>query len=113
MMAGFALPVRTVVNSVWRWPTAWSIFSSPSRRVSSITGASSSVDQGPHRLPPHRARDVARNGYVEDPDGQVVLEAHRNGGGVHHPEISLQHFAVAQFDEEAGGRIPHRVGVVH
>src|SRR5690606_33000198 len=96
-----ARPVRTVANSEATCSTACSIFISASVSKSSIIGASlrtsrttplepssSSADDGPDRLlAQHSPDDGPRFGHVEHDDRDVVFLAHRNGSGVHHPEI--------------------------
>src|SRR3954447_8056962 len=93
-MDGFARPVRMDVMSSRATETAFSIFSSASKRVSSITSApwsgrcgslEGSGDRSDGRadlLAVHRSRDVALRGHVEDDDRQPVVPAEADGGGV-------------------------------
>src|SRR3954453_19514995 len=93
-IAGVARPVRIAANSSLACSTALSIFSSASKRVSSITGSSRLLlflkslcgDQGADLV----AADGTDDGVVplgaEDQHGQVVLLAEAEGGLVGHLE---------------------------
>src|SRR4051812_43381414 len=90
--------------------TALSIFSSASRRVSSITaapcllagdvGRTPSFACGTHQradfLTPDRSQDVALAHQVEDDDREVVVLAQADRGGVHDLEVADQHLAVVE-----------------
>src|SRR4051794_885951 len=98
-IAGLARPVRTPPRSSLATLTAFSIFSSASRSVSSImcalsSGAGGGVDQRPDPLTPHRTGDVPLDEQVEHHDRHVVVHAEAEGGGVGDLEALLQHLAV-------------------
>src|SRR5690606_40491366 len=84
---GLARPVRTVANSLPTCSTACSIVCSASRRRSPIIRPSSLVDHGADLLAAHRFHDVPRHGHVEYMNGNTVLFAHGNCGGVHDLEF--------------------------
>src|SRR5882757_6147815 len=106
-MDGCARPVRMVPNSSLATTTAFSIFSSASRRVSSITAApvrflclhAPAADgsviprpayQGADLLTAHRPRDVALFHQVENDDGQAVVHAQAHRGRVHELQLAAQ-----------------------
>src|SRR3990170_5223995 len=111
-IAGLARPVRIVAKSSLATETAFSIFSSASKRVSSITSVSVSVGDGlgPSRgasgvgpderadlLTVHRARDVAVVGEVEDDDREPVVTAQADGCPVSHLQAPGQELVVGQL----------------
>src|SRR5205807_7355800 len=116
--AGVARPVRTLENSDCVWATAFPIFSVVSRRTSSIMAdpAPESSDKRTDRLPLEGASDVPRLHHVEHDDGQAVVHAERDGGGIHDLETQLEHFDVFQLAELGGRRVDEgivRVDAVH
>src|SRR5919107_6378450 len=130
-MAGFARPVRMAANSSLATSTALSIFSSASRRVSSITAApcgsgggrwaaqdsdarswpgsparptSARDDPRADPLTPDGAGDVAITLHAEDHHRQVVLHAEAEGGGVHHAQAAPDRVREGHGLEQAGVR---------
>src|SRR5450759_17782 len=102
-----ARPVRTVLNSVRRASTAPSMRRLPSSSSSSTMfvtlPASRFVGTFYHRadmLTPHHAADVRRRAHVEHKDGQAVVHAEGEGGGVHHLESPFQGFPVRKTGDE-------------
>src|SRR4051794_8010873 len=115
-MAGLARPVRMAAKSSLATSTALSIFSSASRRVSSITAApcasgrpnaaqdtdqrsrprvasrpsSAGDDPRADPLTPNGAGDVAVALHAEDHHREPVLHAEAEGGGVHHAQAAAQ-----------------------
>src|ERR1700710_3065418 len=118
---GLARPVRTPERSSRATLTAFSIFSSASRRVSSITGSPLSargkysvldgrVDQRADPLTPHRPRDVPLDEQVEHHDRHLVVHAEAERGGVRDLEALLQDLAVGDLAVHRGGRVDLLVG---
>src|SRR5947208_10763747 len=105
-MDGVALPVRTEVRSSRVTETAFSIFSSASKRVSSITAAPGaagcwwaysgvlSTDQGADPLTSHRPGDVALGQQVEHDDRHIVVHAQAEGRGIRDFQPAFQDFPV-------------------
>src|SRR3990170_3542338 len=56
--------------------------------------------------------DAARHTEVEDDDGEGVLHAEREGGGVHHLEASVEGVQVAEAQELPRRRVLRRIGLV-
>src|ERR1044071_6399330 len=133
---GVARPVRTEERFSFATETAFSIFSSASRRVSSITtapcSACSCLNPGPGEIPPglegrtatggahqgadllttDRSRDVPLGEEVEDEDRHVVVHAEAEGRGVGDVEAALQHLAVGDVVEHQRVRVDLGVGRV-
>src|SRR3990170_2120396 len=56
--------------------------------------------------------DAARHTEVEDDDGEGVLHAEREGGGVHHLEASVEGVQVAEAQELPRRRVLRRISLV-
>src|SRR5579859_3554843 len=90
--------------------TAFSIFSSASRRVSSIIAApqcsfpSVSVPAYKSADPfaPNRAHHIALAHQVEDDDRQIIVHAQANRRRVHELQLTAQHIAVVEPVEQVG-----------
>src|SRR5512139_509360 len=104
-MAGVTLPVRMEAKSSLATTTAFSIFSSASKRISSITSAPVAcsspapghgsrgrgrscsafgrADQRADLLTSYGPDDIALAHEVENDDGQPVVHAEADGRGVH------------------------------
>src|SRR5687767_4822361 len=94
-MAGVARPVRMVANSSFAWSTARSIFSSASKRVSSIISSASfgavvhlsaarrgdGQHQGADLVAAQRLEDGVLALGGEDEHGQAILHAQAKRGG--------------------------------
>src|SRR5690606_22316497 len=132
-----ARPVRMPAKSSLATSIAFSIFSSASRRVSSITTAPSFVygwcrghstdtsprspkgscasagrDQRADRLPRQRTGHVALALHAEHAHVHVVVAAHGQRGVVHDTEPVHERVGVGQVVELLGVRVAARVGVV-
>src|SRR5215471_13581249 len=119
-MAGCARPVRMTANSSLATATAFSIFSSASRRTSSITAApvhrvlsrrlaaGASIgrlaDQRADLLPAYCSHDVTLLHQVEDNNGQAVVHAQAHRCRVHDLQAQAEHLAIVKLVE------PHRPG---
>src|SRR3972149_11631382 len=57
--------------------------------------------------------DAARHAEVEDDDGEGVLHAEGECGGVHHLEPAVEGVQVAEAQELSRRGVLHRVGLVH
>src|SRR4051812_34657888 len=124
--AGAARPVRMLAKSARVWATALRIFSVASRR---ITSAISELTEGSPSWSGPRARDrlsdgsrryprsanegadgptfedaphVAVTQQVEHHDGEVVVHAQRDRGGVHGPQTLVQHVEIGDLVELGG-----------
>src|SRR5689334_2852446 len=131
--AGAARPVRMVAKSARVWATALRIFSVASRR---ITSAISELTEGTPSWSGPRARDrwsdgsrryprsanegadgpafedashVALTHEVEHHDGQVVVHAERDRGGIHGPQALVQHVEVGDLVELGGVGVGLRI----
>src|SRR3954454_1451661 len=128
-MAAEARPVRIAANSSLACSTALSIFSSASKRVSSITehsllpaGSGLSVvrwwmgwsggDQRADLLAGQGADDRVVPLGAEDEHRQVVLLAQAVRGRVGHAQTLLDHFGERDRVELAGSRVGARIGGV-
>src|SRR5882757_9863780 len=120
---GFARPVRTVLRSSRVTATAFSIFSSASKRVSSITAAPvlldaqavlalGGADQCADPLTPYRATDVALGQQVEHDDRHIVVHAQAECRRIRDLEAALQHLAMCDLGEHLGGGVGLGVGGV-
>src|ERR1700712_5005590 len=98
---GLARPVRRLARSSLATPTAFSIFSSASKRVSSIRSDMSAAfrcgDQGADGLAPDRFSDVSIGEQVEHDDRHGVVHAEAEGGGVGHLQAPLEHLAMGDL----------------
>src|SRR3954453_3635162 len=128
--AGVARPVRMAAKSSLATSTAFSIFSSASRRVSSITVAPSSrrrrrrpswtarraPSTGCHEradpLTPDRARHVPLTLHPEHDHGQLVVHAQAEGRRVDDLQALAQRLAVGDLLELAGAGVSAGVGRV-
>src|SRR5580765_8107964 len=141
-MAGVARPVRIPAKSSLATSIAFSIFSSASRRVSSImlgsfsgargagrrswcgqSGArcapslsrgrsSPGGDQRPDPLTTQGVHDVALALHAEDDHGQLVVHPEAEGRCVHDAQTLLEGFGVGDLVVLAGVRVGAGVGVV-
>src|SRR3954453_18677961 len=130
-IAGVARPVRIAANSSLACSTALSIFSSASKRVSSITAKvassaqmvllrcggsarkASGGDQGTDLLAAHGADDGVVTLGPEDQHGQIVLLAQAEGGLVGHSQALLQDAGEGDLLDLPRGRSGTRVGRLH
>src|SRR5919197_1450869 len=114
---GSPVPCGCRRNPPWRrrWPCASSTrlpAACPrSRRLPSLVLAHR-ADPGADRLAAHCPADVPIGEQVEHDDGQVVVVAQRQGGGVHHLELAPDRLQVVDAQEAAGLRVLPRVGLV-
>src|SRR5689334_18545323 len=128
-MPGVARPVRMPAKSSLATSTAFSIFSSASRRVSSIMvmllvgrrsggrrrdvvgvpggglGTSPRGDQRSDLLTTQRPHDVALPLHAEDDHGQLVVHAQAEGGGVDDAQAALEGLVVRDLVVLAGVRV--------
>src|SRR3990170_4791278 len=123
---GLARPVRPVARSRRKASSAFSMRSVASRRASSIMASPLSLGGGgcvlQYRLEvAHDGAvvlsgggefDAAMHTEVEDDDGEGVLHAEREGGGVHHLEASVEGVQVAEAQELPRRRVLRRIGLV-
>src|SRR5688572_33110961 len=115
-MAALARPVRIAANSSRAWAMAPSIFSSASRRVSSITLAPSCRDRsaGGDQCPDLLTTDGLDDGVLplraEDQHGQAVVHAEAERGRVGDPQPLPERFAEGDGVDLTGGRVDARVG---
>src|SRR6476659_9597739 len=103
-MPGLARPVRMDARSSRATDTAFSIFSSASKRVSSITlllpslarpgRPPSSGDQCSDLLTCDRARDISVGEEVEHQDGHAVVHAQTECGGIGDLEPAIDDLAM-------------------
>src|SRR5579871_5245261 len=56
-----------------------------------------SQNQGADGFAHRHTHYIAVHGQIENHDGQLVVAAHGDGGGVHHPQIFRQHVGVSDF----------------
>src|SRR5580693_4247584 len=120
-MDGCARPVRMPLNSSLATTTAFSIFSSASRRLSSITAAplrcSRASRLGPayqcaDPLTTHGPDDITLTHQVKYDNRQVIVHAQADRGRVHYPQAAGEHLGVVELVEPRRvGAVP-RVGVV-
>src|SRR6266567_9225071 len=117
---GEARPVRRLPSSSRATRIAFSIFSSASKSVSSITAAFSLSGEGSARAVHERADLLTTRspgdvpvGELEDHDGHRVVTAEAERGGVGDLEPPLDHLVVADRVELDGLGMRARVGVVH
>src|SRR6516162_11436948 len=118
-MAGCARPVRMTANSSLATATAFSIFSSASKRVSSITAAPvpslacprlltagvgilRPADQRADLLPAYCSHDVTLFHQVEDDNGQAVVHAQAHRRGIHELQSQAEHLTVVKPMEAHG-----------
>src|ERR1039458_7961621 len=71
--------------------------------------ASSLIDQRADALSHHHALNVAALIEIEDDNGQVVLAAKRDRGGIHYPQPQPQHVHVGDLVEHGGVFYQHRI----
>src|SRR5215218_701922 len=124
-MLGLARPVRIDPKSSPATETAFSIFSSASKSVSSITfisrwvagacrgraGSGVRADDRADLLTVHGTGDVALFGQVEDHDRHPVVAAEADRGGVRDLEPTGQELVVGDRVEAHRRRVGLRVGV--
>src|ERR1700727_2142036 len=104
-MLGFARPVRMVDRSSRLTATAFSIFSSASKRVSSIMCAPLSCGhQRSDFLTRDRPSDIAIGQQVENQDRYAIVHAQAEGGRVGHLQTAVDHFPVGNRREQFGPR---------
>src|SRR6476646_11040977 len=123
-MPGLARPVRIVDRSSRATDTAFSIFSSASKRVSSITSPfpvavarpwrptpvatarpgvhQSGGDQRSDLLTCDRSGDIAVDEQVEHQDGHAVVHAEAEGGRVGDLQATVDDLAVADRRQQFG-----------
>src|SRR5580704_7416450 len=113
-----ARPVRTPANSCWTCSSAVRIRLVASRYRPFRSLASIGVSPGPlrchersDRLSRDGALDVACRSQVEHDDGQAVVHAERDGGGVHHLEALLEDLEVRDAVETLRIGMHHGVGI--
>src|SRR5690348_7008482 len=106
-MPGLARPVRIDAKSSRATATAFSIFSSASKRVSSITVLLPlGGDQCSDLLTCDGPGDIAVGEEVEHQDRHAVVHAEAERGGVGNPQSAVDDLAVRDLGEKLG------VGVV-
>src|ERR1700761_9644069 len=95
-MLGFARPVRIVERSSRLTDTAFSIFSSASKRVSSIIAPllSSRGHQRPAFLTRDGPSDIAVGEQVENQDRHAIVHAQAEGGRIGHLQPTVDYLAV-------------------
>src|SRR5581483_6693600 len=117
-MPGLARPVRIDARSSRATATAFSIFSSASKRVSSITvpssvsllaSANSRGDQCSDLLTCDGPGDIAVGKQVEDEDRHTVVHAEAEGGGVRDPKSAVDDLPVGDLGEQLGVGVVARV----
>src|SRR6202012_5391970 len=123
-MLGLARPVRMVDRSSRPTDTAFSIFSSASKRVSSIMfapllliaalclvagahvcAAPSGSDQRSDLLTCNRASNIAIGQQVEHQNRHAIVHAQTEGGGVGHPQPPVDAFPLSDRGKQLGPRI--------
>src|SRR6478752_10726035 len=111
-MPGGARPVRMDDKSSRATVTAFSIFSSASKRASSITVyLPSSGDQCSDLLTCDGAGDIAGGQQVEHQDRHAVVHAEAERRRVGHPQTAVDHLAMGDRSEQFGvGILPGVVG---
>src|SRR6185437_12381156 len=72
-----------------------------------------SADQGADRFTAHDPHQVARHRHVVDAQRHAVITAQRNGGGIHHLQVALDHVVVGELLVTGGVGMARRVGGVH
>src|ERR1700736_3059439 len=108
-MPGFARPVRIDAKSSRATATAFSIFSSASKRVSSITASSSGGYQCSDLLTCDGPGDIAVDEQVEDQDRHPVVHAQAERGRVGDPQPAVDDLTVGDFAQQLGVRVVPRV----
>src|SRR5512143_2176442 len=71
-----------------------------------------SQNQGADGFAHRHTHYIAVHGQIENYDGQLVVAAHGDGGGIHHAQISRQDVGVSDFLEAHGVGVLQRVFVV-
>src|SRR5690606_30449981 len=74
---------------------------------------SGSGDQRSDGLAHRHTHYIATDVEVKDSDGQVVVAAHGDGGGIHDAEVAAQDFGEADAFEAHGVRVLLRILVIH
>src|SRR3989338_2672278 len=118
--AGWARPMRTSENSRNRVSMVFFILPSVSFKMS-LAFITSPIEQilrmlphnGPYLFPEHRSFDVAFLQKVENDDGQRIVHAHADRGGVHHLQIFLEHIQELQFGKFLRVLVLGRVGGIN
>src|ERR1700750_3216887 len=103
-MLGVPRPVRIVDNSSRLTPTAFSIFSSASKRVSSIIAPllSSRRNQRPDFLTRDSPSDIAVGQEIENEDRHAIVHAQAEGGCIGHLQPTVDDLAVRDRREQFG-----------
>src|ERR1700751_6067132 len=127
-MPGLARTVRMVDKSSRPTDTAFSIFSSASKRVSSIMApllliAALCIVAGCHLAPllplgsdqrsdlltRNRASNIAIGKQVEHQNRHAIVHTQTECGGIGHPQPSVDDFPVGDSGEHLGRRVHSRV----
>src|ERR1700761_3393455 len=110
-MLGLARPVRMVDKSSRPTDTAFSLFSSGSKRVSSIMAPllPSGGDQRPDLLTRDRASNIAIGKQVEHQDRHAIVHTQTKCGGVGHPQPAVDDFPMSDGGEQLGARVDSRI----
>src|SRR5271154_5185307 len=115
-MPGLARPVRIVDKSSRATDTAFSIFSSASKRTSSIicpAAFPSGGDQRPDLLTSDRTGDIPVGQQVEHEDRHAIVHAQTECGGIGYPQAAVDDFAMADRGEQLGFGVHPRILVEH
>src|SRR3954469_11901940 len=109
-MEGEAMPVRILARSRRTASTDFCMRSlmdfSSSMAFPPAFGLFAAVDQGSDFLAAGRLHQVPGHVHVEHQDGNVVLAAERESGGIHHLELAVDGLGVGD------GLVAHRVLVL-